>query len=140
MVRKLAAWLTTAALISFAIAIPVLAQDVDPFDPQGAGGILGSVLTLSGGTVAAALVAAFIQYALKPIGGGFGTWVDAHEQLVTLILGAALIGYAAAATGYAFTAISGFGLLVAWLGFAKLTGGVYDGVRAAKVAVDKATG
>lgn len=136
MVRRLAAWLTTAALVSLVLAAPVLAQ-ADPFDPQGAGALLGSILTLSGGTIASVIVAAFIQYALKPL-GAVGSWVDAHEQIVTLVLGGVLIAYAAIATGYAFTPISSFGLLVAWIGFAKLTGAAYDTAREAKAAINAA--
>lgn len=138
MIRKLSAWVSTLALASMILAVPaVLAADPNPFDPEGAGAILGSVLTLAGGTVASVIVAAFIQYALKPLGAA-GVWVDAHEQVVTLFLGAALILYAAAATGYALDAISGFGLLIAWLGFAKLTGAAYDTAKEAKASITAA--
>jgi hypothetical protein len=138
MIRRLAAWVATAAVVAMVAAVPVFAADIDPFDPQGAGAILGSVLTLAGGTVASVIVAAFIQYALKPLGAA-GVWVDAHEQIVTLFLGAALILYAAAATGYVLTAISGFGLLIAWLGFAKLTGAAYDTAKSVKTAITSAS-
>ena len=138
MIRRLAAWVSTLALATMILAVPVLAGVGDPFDPQGAGAILGSVLTLAGGTIASVIVAAFIQYALKPLGAA-GAWVDQHEQLVTLALGAALILYAAAATGYILDAVSGFGLLIAWLGFAKLTGAAYDTAKEAKAAIAAAS-
>jgi len=94
-------------------------------DPQQSRAILEAVLTLAGGTVAGAILAQLISV-LKRL-GGFGTWIEnGHEYVVNLVLSALLLGYAAAATGYAVDLVSGFGLFIAWLGLAGLTDKAYQ--------------
>lgn len=94
-------------------------------DPQTSDAILRGILTLAGGTAASALIAGVIEL-IKRL-PGVGTFVDAgREYVLSLGFSAALVAYAAAATGYALNAVSGFGLFLAWYGLAKLAGSAYD--------------
>lgn len=94
-------------------------------DPQASRQILEAVLTLAGGTVAAAIIAAIIQIA-KTV-PTFGAWLEnGHEYLASLVLSAILVVYAAVAIGYALDLVSGFGLFLAWLGLAAIVGKAYD--------------
>lgn len=115
-----------------ALLLPGLALAADGgLDPAQANAILGATLTTAGAVVASTIVAAIIQV-LKSL-RGFGAWLEGdHEYVLAIVLDGALIGYAAWATGYAINAVSGFGLLLAWLGLVKLTGTAYDTVVAAK--------
>lgn len=94
-------------------------------DPAQARVILEGLFTLSGATVAATLIAAFIQYALKPL-GKLGDVVDAHEQIITMGLWAFLVVYAIAALGLPVDGVAVFGYVLAWLGGVKLSGAAYD--------------
>ena len=94
-------------------------------DPQMATAILEGVFTLAGATLIATLIAAIIQYALKPL-GPLGKWVDAHEQITSLALWAVIVIYAVAALALPLDLIAIFGYFLAWLGGAKLSGAAYD--------------
>lgn len=134
---RIGALLATLAALLLVLPLTVAAAEGDVLDPGAAREFLAATLTLAGATAAAALIAGFIQV-LKTL-PGLGTWLEAgHEYVASLVFSAALVGYAAWATGYAIDAVSGFGLFLAWLGLAKLIGGTYDTVSTAKASGIKA--
>ena len=99
---------------------------MDPFDPSGSGQILAAVLTAAGVPIAGAILAAITQ-ALKAI-PGLGSIVSSQPVVTNMILSAGLVAYATAALAIPIDAVSGFGLVLAWLainGFSKAT---YDTV------------
>jgi hypothetical protein len=86
---------------------------------------LQTILTAAGATIAAALIAAFIQLAKRiPV---LGPWIDdAHEPGVAVLLAAGLTAYAYFVTTPAIDAFNGFAAFVAFLGIAGLATKAYD--------------
>ena len=103
-------------------------------DPQTANDILAAVLTLAGGPATAALIAGVIEIVKRL--PRIGALIDAgREYVLSLVLSAGIIAYAAYATSYVLDAVSGFALFLAWYGLAQLAGSAYDTASAAKAKV-----
>ena len=86
---------------------------------------LDLVLTAGGAVAAAALITGLIQL-VKQLPGVGTVLENGKEKLAAFSLSAALIVFAAAATGAVTDFGTGFAAFLAWYGIARLSMGIYD--------------